>query len=249
MWKIIPLDLGLIEVARCSNLMQANSRAGELVQNISIAWLLINQKNGRVVMIDTGAVEDEAWSRKYHVPSSHQNDEQYLLPALEKHGVKPEQVEIVILTHLHWDHAYGVSKLPNAKVYVQKKEILHAILRHRIDTKTYETNIPGKIPFFLEFYDRMEFIDGDCEIVEGLKALLLPGHTPGSQGVLIDSDGQQYVVAGDLINCLENWEQKIPCGLHIDVMDCYNSLDKLEKIGAIVLPSHDDTAFELLRMK
>lgn len=248
MWKIIPLDLGLIEVARSSNLMQANARAGELVQNVSIAWLLENRSDGRIILIDTGGVEDDEWSRKYHVPSSRQREDQYLIPALAKHGVDPERIETIILTHLHWDHAYGVSKIPNAKVYVQMKEIVHAVSRHRIDAKTYETNIPGVMPFFLEFYDRMAFIDGDCEIVEGLTTLLLPGHTPGSQGVLVDSGDARYVITGDLINCLENWTQRIPCGLHTDVMACYASFDKLEaieKIGAVVLPSHDNTAIDL----
>ena len=247
MWKIIPLDLGIIEVARSSNIMIANSRAGEIVPNTSIAWLLINENDGRKVLIDTGAVEDVEWSRKYHVPCIREREDQYLVPALAKYGVKPEDIEYIVLTHLHWDHAYGLDKIPQAKIYVQRKELLHAVSQNRYDAKIYESNIPGKVPFFLNAYDRMIFLDGDAEIDEGLQVLFLPGHSPGSQGVIIETKQGRYIIAGDLINTSENWEKRIPCGLHLDVQSCYDSFEKIAQTGATVLPAHDYTAFDLLK--
>ncbi|MCX5819791.1 MAG: N-acyl homoserine lactonase family protein [Deltaproteobacteria bacterium] len=247
MWKIIPLDLGIIEVARSSNIMKADYHAGEKVNNISIAWLLVSADDGRKVMIDTGPIEDEAWSREYHVPSIRERDDQRLVPALRKHGVSPQEIGKVILTHLHWDHAYGVDKLPNAKVYVQSKEIRHAVNPGPLDARIYETKIKVKIPFFLKYYNQMEIIDGDVAIDDGISTVLLPGHSPGSQGVLIDTPQGRFLIAGDLINTIENWESRLPCGLHTDLQACFDSFAKIETIGAKILPSHDNLAFEIFK--
>ncbi|MEW5804483.1 MAG: N-acyl homoserine lactonase family protein [bacterium] len=247
MWKIIPLDMGILEVARCSNIMKADYRAGEKVDNVSIVWLLINTNDGRKILVDTGPAEDEAWSRKYHVPSIRERDEQYLLPALKKYCISPEEIGVVILTHLHWDHAYGVNKLPNAKVYVQSKEIRYAVNPNPLDAKIYETNIKERIPFFLMYYNQMEIIDGDVVIDDGISTVLLPGHSPGSQGVLIDALQGRFLIAGDLINTIENWQNRLPCGLHTDLQDCFDSFVKIERYGAEVLPAHDKTAFEIFK--
>lgn len=75
----------------------------------------------------------------------------------------------------------------------------------------------------------------------------LPGHSPGSQGVIVETAVGKIVIAGDLINLFQNWEENLPCGIITSKKDWYNSLNKLKKINAVVLPSHDYAVFEYVK--
>lgn len=165
---------------------------------------------------------------------------------LRQQGVEPEDIKTVILTHLHWDHAYGVCKLPNAKVYVQVKEMRYSVAPMRTDYKHYEINIKTQIPFFLNFYNQIELLDGDVEFREGLEIITLPGHSPGSQGVVVSTAKGKFMMAGDLINTVENWETRIPSGIYGNMQESLDSLDKMERYHAVVLPSHDFQAFDMV---
>lgn len=158
-----------------------------------------------------------------------------------------EKIDTIILTHLHWDHAYGVFEVPNAQIIVQKKELLYAIDPFPCDRVIYELNLKFQIPYFLKFFNRIMMIDGDYQILEGLSVIQLPGHSPGSQGVIVETAVGKIVIAGDLINLFQNWEENLPCGIITSKKDWYNSLNKLKKINAVVLPSHDYAVFEYVK--
>ncbi len=110
-----------------------------------------NDSTGEKMMVDAGPAEDDQWGSTYHNPIG-VKEEQKLEYALMQHGVRPEEITAVILTHLHWDHAYGVLKLPQAKVYVQKEELRYAVSPLPRDSKHYELNIKSQLPFFLQFF-------------------------------------------------------------------------------------------------
>ena len=84
-------------------------------------------------------------------------------------------------------------------------------------------------------------------IEDGIEVIALPGHSPGSQGVLINTKNGKYIIAGDLINAAENWEKRLPGGLYGSLEDCYASFEKIERCEATVIPSHDYKAFEILK--
>lgn len=247
MWKINPLDLGTLSVTLASQICRHGVAhdVGKVVKAPCIAWLLQNLETQELILIDAGPAEDVEWGRRYHNPIE-RTKEQRLEAQLQRYGIKPEDIETVILTHLHWDHAYGVLLLPNAKVYVQKREMQYSVAPMRTDYKHYEINVKSQIPFFLNFYNRMEFLDGDVTFREGLDIITLPGHSPGSQGVVADTGRGRFIMAGDLINTIENWETRIPSGIYGNMQDSLDSLDKMEKYHATVLPSHDFQAFQMV---
>jgi glyoxylase-like metal-dependent hydrolase (beta-lactamase superfamily II) len=70
-------------------------------------------------------------------------------------------------------------------VIIPSKELNYAVAPLLLDKKHYEMNISGKNPFFLEFFERIETVKGDCIIDEGLEVFLLPGHFPGSQEIIV----------------------------------------------------------------
>ncbi len=248
MWKITPLHLGTLNVTLASQICRHGvvHDVGRVVKAPCIAFLLRHTETGEVILVDAGPANDTEWGSKWHNPIERTED-QYLEPQLAKNGLKPEDIKTVILTHLHWDHAYGVLLLPNARVYVQKVEMQYSVAPMRTDYKHYETNVKTQIPFFMNFYHQIELLKGDTVLRDGLEVITLPGHSPGSQGVVVDTEKGKYIMAGDLINTVENWETRIPSGIYGNMQDSLDSLDKMEKYNAVVLPSHDFATFEMLK--
>ncbi|KJS81878.1 MAG: hypothetical protein JM58_16085 [Peptococcaceae bacterium BICA1-8] len=244
MWKITPLNLGVLTVKK-SGLIFGN-KSNESLKVPCIGWLLTNN-TGKKVIIDTGPSDDEVWGTKYHNPLKKHYD-QRLEVALLKHGINADEINLCILTHLHWDHAYGALKLPNAKIIVQREELRYAVDPFPPDWKHYEKNFEEKSPFFLKFFHQIETVNGDCEIEKGMKLIHLPGHSPGSQGILVTTNQGEFLIVGDLINIMESWEcnPKLPPGIFYSLEDCYSSFNKIDKLGVTILSGHDWRAFNML---
>jgi glyoxylase-like metal-dependent hydrolase (beta-lactamase superfamily II) len=117
-----------------------------------------------------------------------------LLENLHAAGVAPEDIDIVINTHLHFDHCgwntvrrgdQVVATFPNAKYYVQEKEWEHGRLQLERDAISYMS--PNYDPL-LET-GQMALLNGDQEIVPGISVKVFPGHTANMQAVIIESGG------------------------------------------------------------
>ena len=198
----------------------------------TICWYLTD--GTRKVMVDNGG--DPADGVK-HMPYT-QTEDQLPERALRNIGVDPEEIDTVILTHLHWDHANNNHLFPNAKFYVQKKELQYCVAPVTGHEKIYDLDIIFKTKY--------EIVDGDVEIMPGISVTLTPGHTDGSQTVLVDTEEGLYGIVGDLFNLYVCWEStpRIINGLHTCVQTCYDSYAKLEKLNATLLPGHDFRVLE-----
>jgi glyoxylase-like metal-dependent hydrolase (beta-lactamase superfamily II) len=152
--------------------------------------------------------------------------------ALDTHGLKPEDIDIIIHTHLHNDHCENDYKCSNAKVYVQKREYEFFLNPHPIDHR-----------YFPDLLDEVEVVqvDGDAEIVDGIQVLLTPGHTVGGQSVVVNTRKGKAVITGFCCN-EQNFPLKgpvVPCGVHINVIDAYESAQRVWELADILLPLHD----------
>ncbi len=127
-----------------------------------------------------------------------------LLENLSAAGVAPEDVEVVINTHLHFDHCGWntvrksdrvVATFPRAKYYVQEGELQHGRRQHERDA----------ISYISDNYDpliqngQMHLLHGDQEIVPGVFVKVFPGHTQNMQAVILKSGGQTACYISDLI--------------------------------------------------
>ena len=121
-----------------------------------------------------------------------------------QHGVKPEDVDIVIDTHLHFDHcgwntreANGKLRptFPNAKYIVQRKDFEHAKNPTERDRASYmlENYLP------LEEAKQLELLDGERQIVPGVTVIPAPGHTPAMQCVKLEGGGKTAFFLADLV--------------------------------------------------
>jgi N-acyl homoserine lactone hydrolase len=212
-----------------------------------ISWLIEGEK-GEKIVVDTGPHDSDAPTACYH-NAIERADVHRIDQALLAVGVHPDEVQIVIFTHLHWDHCYNPGLLKNAKFYVQRSELAYAIDPIEWNSPYYESKLPGIKPPWFEVYDRLHTVDGDLELLPGILFVHLPGHTPGSAGVAVHTVKGTYLIAGDTVPLIENWEgnakqKHIPSAMMTDLIAYYHSFKKIEKITDKVLPAHDFRAFD-----
>jgi glyoxylase-like metal-dependent hydrolase (beta-lactamase superfamily II) len=138
------------------------------------------EKNEERVLIETGY--GDGWNEK-DVDMFAMNGVT-ILDALQEHNIEPETIGTVILSHLHFDHAAGVTLLPNAKVIVQKQEWEDACANRSTMTKTYLPRVLDSIR------DRVELVDGNTTVCGDIQLTPRKGHTWGLQSIEFhDCDG------------------------------------------------------------
>lgn len=212
-----------------------------------ISWL-IEGENGHKILVDTGPHAAECATSCFHNVVERADIERIDM-ALRAENVDPDEIQTVIFTHLHWDHCYNASFLKNATFYVQKEELLYAIDPIEWHYAHYDVKIADVNPPWFDIYNRLRTVRGDVELFPGISFILLPGHTPGSAGVLVKTKKGMIMLAGDTIPLMANWEgnakhRRIPTGMVIDMLALNNSFKKIETLSDLVLPGHDYRAFD-----
>jgi N-acyl homoserine lactone hydrolase len=152
--------------------------------------------------------------------------------ALETIGWSPEDIDIIIHTHLHNDHCENDALCTNAEVYVQKAELDFCNDPHPIDHRYY--------PDVLEDVN-IKTIEGDSTIVEGIRVMFTPGHTPGGQSVVVETEKGKAIITGLCCNA-ENFPPGggvIAPGVHLDVIQAYESMKRVRDEADILIPIHD----------
>ena len=174
---------------------------------LGMRCLLIEHEIGPV-LIDTGAgnKEDEKFYNIYGIENRGTTGPTALEDGLAQLGFRPEDVAMVINSHLHFDHAGGntvrradgsiAPAFPNARYVIQRGEYEWA-------THTNERTAASYFPHNFEplrASGQMELIDGDREIIAGIQSVKTPGHTPHHQGLLIDGgNGELGFFIADLV--------------------------------------------------
>lgn len=246
-YTIIPMSTGFFAGAEKSNFAYQKDAGQKL--KAPVLMYLIQGKN-TCMLVDTGCC-DEEWARKYHHPLT-QTEDMKPVNALRKQGVEPEDVTVIVNTHLHWDHCFNNHLFPNAKIYVQKKEVQFALAPIPTQYTYYESPQLGMMPPWVKSMNHFEIVDGDYELQDGISLLLTPGHTPGFQCVSVNTENGVYIIASDCVGLIENWEENLteglptPSGIHVDLIEYYQSIYRLMSMtdAAHILPGHDARALE-----
>jgi N-acyl homoserine lactone hydrolase len=212
-------------------------------ETIDVAMIMFLVTGGEhPVIVDTGTGTPE-YTRTNHGYELVRPAEQEPLAVLARAGVEPTEVGTVVNTHLHWDHCSNNDLFPNARVVVQKAELEYAIDPLEPNLKAFE-RLPGLTPPWMRALDRTVTVTGDTELMPGVSLVHLPGHTPGSQGVLVRGAEASYLLAGDCVDVHDNWEgdarlSHIPSGSFTNLHHYMDSFAKIERLGCEVVPSHD----------
>lgn len=160
---------------------------------------LLVRTGDRIILVDTG-LGDKLDEKKRRIYA--REGLSFLLDGLELLGVSPYDVDTVILTHLHFDHAGGCTTRAGSGLQPVFPNARHIIQRGEWDDSLSDPTAPAAYP--RENLDPLlseglvDFVDGDARIAEGVSVVVTGGHTRYHQGVIVESDGERLYVLGDL---------------------------------------------------
>ena len=198
-------------------------------------WVIRNQE--RTILVDTGFDGREGARRDRPI---------FMEPAqaLAEIGVTPQSVDQAIITHLHYDHAGGLDQFPNANFHLQEAEMVYATgpcMCHQVLQKPFTADHVCRM--VRRVYDgKVIFHNGDAEVAPGVSVHKVGGHSRGLQTVRVETADGPLVLASDAAHFYENYEQRNPFPLVVDVEDMLNGFTLLERLAGerkLVVPGHD----------
>lgn len=187
------------------------------------------------ILVDTGADADLATSYR-GFPTEKITTFEEALASIE---LKPDDIDLVIQTHLHWDHCANTSKCKNAKVLVTEEELRFALAPHPLTGLSYKKDLLQDLKFVL--------VNGQYEVAPGIELIPAPGHSPGTQAVAINTEKGKAVITG--FCCVkENFEPPeevraimpvITPGTHLNAVDAFESTLRIKGLADILIPMHE----------
>jgi N-acyl homoserine lactone hydrolase len=156
-------------------------RAGE---KVVVCGYLIDHPDG-LILLDTGIAEGHEEVEELYHPVRRPLDD-----ALATAGITTDDVRIVVNCHLHLDHCGGNPRFPDRPIFAQQVEF---------DAAHREEDYP--IVGLYDFADaKYELHGGESDVATGVKVVPTPGHTPGHQSLLVETDAGRVVLAGQAVN-------------------------------------------------
>ncbi len=250
---IVPLDMG--DAAFDRSLFYLRKYIGQKDKAKSVTAYIGGAK--KKIVVDSGPPDLER-SVKYHpyYKTDPRRPDQQMVGALAKIGVKPEEIDLVILTHLHWDHVGEVDKFPNAQFIVSQTELHFAMDPPPCLHISYEAPQMGMEPMFMKIMPRLKTVEmKEREIVEGVRLIPTPGHSPGHMGVVVETEKGPYIIAGDSVPQYGNLKgapeeglRFLMSGVYTDMVAMWKSMETIDDLVehdiARVIPGHESLVFQ-----
>ena len=230
-----------------------NLRKGDMVNRLfygetywapNVSWYI--EGADRNILVDTSMSAED--TKKY--TETKVEDLISFEDARSSVGLRPEDIELIIQTHLHFDHCGNTAKCKNAKVIVQKAELDFAFAPHPVFASVYDKGLIkgcNLVP-----------IQGDQEIFPGIDVISVPGHTPGTQAVSIQTAKGKAVISGF---CASHetfypptpklqWGKDssgpvVAPGIFVNAFSAYDAVVKIKGLADILLPMHDVAIFDM----
>jgi len=198
-------------------------------------WLIRGE--GRTIMVDTGFNAEQAKQRGRTLTRCP-------VGSLALLGVAPEDVQDVVITHLHYDHAGNIDLLPNAKFHIQDGEMDYACGRHMCQGLfRHAYNVEDVVALVRRVYaDRVVFHDGRETLCPGSELMNIGGHTKGLQSLRVHTARGWVVLASDASHYYENMEKPSPFPIvfHLgEMLDGYGILRDAADSPQHIVPGHD----------
>jgi N-acyl homoserine lactone hydrolase len=196
-------------------------------------WGAAVEGDGVRMLVDTGFGDPAPWQR-YNACG--REDDESLPAALAEIGWSLSDVDIVINSHLHYDHAENNLLLPDAQFYVSLAEWEYA--KNPIATQRwlYDFAWTDEAVTFQNY--RLVATD-HYEVRPGVRLIQTPGHSRGHQSVLVNTEEGVLCLAGDAACFLENFTRPTPPGGLTSVEQALDSLERIREHSDAVLMAHD----------
>ena len=192
--------------------------------------LLVESRDG-LVLVEAGY--GDKWSDRER--AMYELEPRTAVDALAELSVDPRDIAHVVLTHLHFDHAAGLTRagaagpepvFPSARIHVQRQEWLDALANRSTMTRTYFRSHLDPVATQVELHD------GACTPLAGIELIPTAGHTWGHQSILIAAPDGPVLFAGDACPTVHHAHPAASLGY--DMLAYESMLSKLEILGRAV---------------
>lgn len=219
---------------------------GKLVDKAFYFFCLKNKQH--TFLLDTGISPSELKLRKLSALATREE----LLATI---GVKPGDVEAIILTHIHPDHFTEAEIYSKAIFFLQRKEFqfwsgdiqrFHYLAYPPFTNGNPVADIQAVARY--NFQQRVRFIDGDCDILPGIRGIWCGAHTPGSQCIEVQTIRGKILCCSDFIDNYRNLDEQIPVGVLTSLEEWIQGYGKIERMyfpRENIIPGHDPQIFKI----
>jgi N-acyl homoserine lactone hydrolase len=235
-FKIHPIVLGTKIFDKSMMTYQFNN--GESYTIPIYSWYI--EGGDKKILVDTGEMHPiQSAEREKAINGKIYTFEQ----GLARWNLKPEDIDIVIHTHLHNDHCENDYKCVNATFYVHEKELSHIHNPHPLDFRYLEDFVEE-----IEENGQIKIIKGDTQILPGIKLIHTPVHTEGGMSVLVDTQAGKAIITGFCVineNFVPRAEVRamemevIPPGTVVRPYDAYDIMIRIRDMADILIPLHE----------
>jgi glyoxylase-like metal-dependent hydrolase (beta-lactamase superfamily II) len=198
-------------------------------------WIIRNRH--RTILVDSGFSPRHAEERGRPLDFN-------LLEGLAKLGLPPEEIEHVVITHLHYDHAGNIDGFPKAVFHVQDSEMAFATGRCLcVPQIRWAYDVEDVVAMVRRVYtDRAVFHDGDDKLFPGVDLYGLNGHAAGVQGVKVNTPRGPIFLISDSSHYFANFATNRPFVLTLDAQQTLRTYRRIWEIGGTIdriVPGHD----------
>lgn len=239
-YEVFAIRYATREARRRDHFMGGDPHEGPMPMDYYV-WVIKGE--GRTIVVDTGFTAEVSARRKRI----------YLrcpVEALDLIGVHADQVEDVVLTHLHYDHAGNFDRFPKARFHLQEREIHYATGRYmrypRLSHSFEVEDVCGIVR--LNYAQRVFFYTGDAELAPGITLHAAGGHSDGLQFVRVNTRRGSVVLASDVSHFYENLAsgRPFPTAFHVgQMLEGFDKLLTLAPDESHIVPGHDPLVMSL----
>jgi N-acyl homoserine lactone hydrolase len=227
-YTVHTLRLGTIQVPKSATVQGASADVIEIP-----VWAAAIEGNGHKLIVDTGIRDAERWQ---HLAPHALDRGETLDGRLAELGWTTTELDMVINSHLHYDHADNNLALPHAQFFVSRAEWEWAADPSSAQAPLYDLDWTGPDLTYMNY----TLVDSDhYEVLPGIRLVQTPGHTPGHQSVLVNTDEGILCIAGDAACLMENLSIPAPPGTHVSSRAALDSIDKICRLSDRILMNHD----------
>ncbi|MDT7604909.1 MAG: hypothetical protein QOF61_2906 [Acidobacteriota bacterium] len=240
-YEVYAISYGVIPDFPVASLVAGADRARKL--DIQMMVWLLKGSDGRNVLVDAGFYRDKFF-KDWKVRDFIRPDE-----AVERAGVKPEEITDIVLSHMHWDHADGLDLFPKARVWVQRDEYNYYTSAAWQPAGKHGGIDPEDVLMIVKLNTegRVGLVDGDgAEPINGIKVYTGGRHTYASQYAGVSTKGGTIVVASDNMYLYENLERHAPIAQTFDAASNLRAQDRMKQLASsprLIIPGHDPAVF------
>jgi len=189
-WKVKILYYGKIQISKLA--LSPGFDVGLIIDVPYLGFLLQNGK--RNILVDTGPSKQVLTDGRGWGGFPADVGEKSLEIALMNSSLKPGDIDTILFTHLHYSHAGNLEAFANAQLIFQRDEWT-ALLDPLSLVDLGKDYDPGLIEI-LKPMNCLK-VDGDLDLTDGIRIIKTPGHTPGSQSIVIRTQKGNKVIVGD----------------------------------------------------